>query len=143
MFDRFTEHAKSTFNNARLEAQQLDHSYLGTEHILLGLTRVDDDRVLEALVNLGVEPQAIRRELEALCKRGPGPTKFGAMPFTPRAKRVIELALEEATRLGHRHIDTEHFLVALLAEREGLAAIVLTRLGVELDALRTELRRQR
>jgi ATP-dependent Clp protease ATP-binding subunit ClpC len=65
------------------------------------------------------------------------------MPFTPRAKRVIELALEEATRLGHRHIDTEHFLVALLAEREGLAAIVLTRLGVELDALRTELRRQR
>jgi ATP-dependent Clp protease ATP-binding subunit ClpC len=141
MFDRFTDQAKNVMNAALAEAQKLRNHYIGTEHLLLGVAS-SGGTALDALAHFGVEPQAIRREVEALCHRESDTEKWPQLPFTPRAKRVLELSMEEAAKLGHNYLDAEHLLLGLRAEGEGIAADVLTRLGVELDPLREEVRRQ-
>ncbi len=138
MFDRFTERARKVMSFARHEALTLHHEYIGTEHILLGLIQEGHGVAANVLKNMGVDLAKIRREVEKIVKPGPLHEPSVQIPFTPRAKKVVELALEEATSLGHTYIGTEHLLLALQREQEGIAAHVLTELNVKLDEVREE-----
>ncbi len=138
MFERFTERARKVILLAKGEAKRFNHDYIGTEHILLGLLREGRGVAAAVLKNLGLSLNKIRLEIEKLVKPGP-PTKIeGDVPFTPRAKKVMELAMEEARALGHNYIGTEHFLLGLIAEGEGVASQVLLNLGLDLDRVRKE-----
>jgi ATP-dependent Clp protease ATP-binding subunit ClpC len=123
---------------ARQEAQRLNHEYIGTEHILLGLVQEGSGVAANVLKNLDIDLKKIRSEVEKLVKAGPSMVTMGQLPFTPRAKKVLELALEEASNLGHNYIGTEHILLGLIRERDGKAAKVLTNLGVKLETVREE-----
>lgn len=138
MFDRFTERARKVMGFARREAQRLHHEYIGTEHILLGLIQEGQGVAANVLRSMNIDLEKIRREVEKIVKAGPGTDPMPQIPFTPRAKKVVELALEEATNLGHNYIGTEHLLLALLREQEGIAAHVLMALGVKLEDVRQE-----
>lgn len=139
MFDNFTERARKVLGLARQEAQKFNHEYIGTEHILLGLILEGSGVAANVLRNMEVDLRKIRLEIEKLVQQGPQMvTAPGKLPFTPRAKRVIELAKSEAQTLGHDHIGTEHLLLGLLKESEGIAAQVLVNLGVRLDEVREE-----
>src|SRR5688572_13204349 len=138
MFDRFTDRAKKVMNLARQEAQRLNHEYIGTEHILLGLVQEGSGVAANVLKNLDIDLKKIRQEVEKLVKAGPSMVTMGQLPFTPRAKKVLELALEEASNLGHNYIGTEHILLGLIRERDGKAAKVLTNLSVKLETVREE-----
>ena len=138
MFDRFTERARKVMSFARREAQGFHHEYIGTEHILLGLIQEGHGVAASVLKTMNVDLDRIRREVEKIVKRGPAHEPSVQIPFTPRAKKVVELALEEATQLGHNYIGTEHLLLALLREQEGIAAHVLMALGVKLEEVREE-----
>jgi ATP-dependent Clp protease ATP-binding subunit ClpC len=138
MFDRFTDRARKVMGLARQEAQRLNHEYIGTEHILLGLVQEGSGVAANVLKNLSVDLKKIRQEVEKLVKTGPSMVTMGQLPFTPRAKKVLELALEEASNLGHNYIGTEHILLGLIRERDGKAAKVLTNLGVKLEQVREE-----
>ena len=138
MFDRFTERARKVMGFARREAQRFHHEYIGTEHILLGLIQEGQGVAANVLKAMAVDLEKIRREIEKIVKSGPAVEPSVQIPFTPRAKKVVELALEEAGRLGHNYIGTEHLLLALLREQEGIAAHVLRALGVRLDEVREE-----
>ncbi|MBL7009535.1 MAG: AAA family ATPase, partial [Planctomycetes bacterium] len=138
MFDRFTERARKVMGFARREAQGFHHEYIGTEHILLGLIQEGQGVAANVLKTMNIDLQKIRREVEKIVKPGPAHEPSVQIPFTPRAKKVVELALEEATNLGHNYIGTEHLLLALLREQEGIAAHVLMALGVKLDEVREE-----
>jgi len=138
MFERFTERARKVMSLARQEAQRLNHEYIGTEHILLGLIQEGSGVAANVLKNLDVDPRKIRAEVERMVKPGSNVVQMGQLPFTPRAKKVLELALEEANNLGHNYIGTEHLLLGLLREHDSVAAQALTALGLKLDALRDE-----
>lgn len=136
-FDRFTKRARHVLALAQEEAQRLNHNYIGTEHLLLGLVREESGVAARVLKDLGVEPKALRKGVEEMIGRGERKV-LGKISLTPRTKRVIELAVDEARRLGHHYIGTEHLLLGLAREGEGIAVDVLKSLGVDLDRLRTE-----
>jgi hypothetical protein len=136
-FDKFTDHARAVLTLAQDEAQRFWHPYIGTEHLLLGLLRVDDGLAVSVLRNLGAEPSKVRTAVEFLIGRGDRPV-VGEVRLTPRAKRVIELAIDEARRLGHNYIGTEHLLLGLVGEGEGIASGVLESLGITLERVRPE-----
>jgi len=138
MFDRFTDRAKKVMNLARQEAQRFNHEYLGTEHILLGLVQEGSGVAANVLKNMGIDLNKIRTEVEKIVKTGPSMVTMGQLPFTPRAKKVLELSMEEAGNLGHNYIGTEHLLLGLIKENEGIAAQVLINLGVKLEDVREE-----
>ena len=136
MFNRFTERARKVILLAKEEARRFNHDYIGTEHILLGLIREGEGVAAAVLQNLGLSLESIRLEIEKLVQPGPSTVVSGDIPFTPKAKRVIELAMEEARSLGHNYIGTEHLLLGLIREGEGVAAQVLINLGLDLTKVR-------
>ncbi|MGB2800620.1 MAG: ATP-dependent Clp protease ATP-binding subunit [Dehalococcoidia bacterium] len=136
-FEKFTERARKVLTLAQEEAQRLNHNYIGTEHILLGLVRESEGVAVKVLTNLGADPDKVRGAVEFIIGRGER-TVSGEIGLTPRAKRVIELAVDEARRLNHNYIGTEHLLLGLLREAEGAASSVLESLGVNLDKTRAE-----
>jgi hypothetical protein len=136
-FDKFSDHARTALTLAQDEAQRFNHNYIGTEHLLLGLLRVDDCMATRALRNLGVELPKVRAAVEFIIGRGDLPV-VGEVGLTPRAKRVIELAIDEARRMDHHYIGTEHLLLGIVREGEGIAAGVLESLRVNLDKVRHE-----
>jgi len=136
-FEKFTERARKVLTLAQEEAQRFNHNYIGTEHILLGLVREGEGVAAKVLANLGVELTKVRSAVEFIIGRGER-TVRGEIGLTPRAKRVIELAVDEARRLNHNYIGTEHLLLGLLREGEGVAAGVLESLGVSLEKVRAE-----
>jgi len=138
MFDRFTDRARKVLGLSRQEALRLNHDYIGTEHILLGLVLEGSAVAADVLKNLAVDPKRIQQGVERLVTRGKAPPTMGALPFTTRAKTVLELALEEASNLDHNCIGTEHLLLGLIREEEGIAAQVLRDLNVLLEDVREE-----
>jgi len=138
MFNRFTERARKVILLAKEEAKRFNHDYIGTEHILLGLVREGEGVAAAVLASLGLNPDKIRFAVEKLVQPGPATIISGDIPFTPKAKRVIELAMEEARELGHNYIGTEHLLLGLIREGEGVASQVLINLGLDLDKVRLE-----
>ena len=138
MFNRFTERARKVILLAKEEAKRFNHDYIGTEHILLGLVREGEGVAAAVLATFGLSPDKIRLEVEKLVQPGPATVVSGDLPFTPKAKKVIELAIDEARSLGHNYIGTEHLLLGLIREGEGVASQVLMNLGLELDKVREE-----
>src|ERR671935_47917 len=136
-FDKFTERARKVLQLAQEEAQRFNHNYIGTEHILLGLVREGDGVAARVLNNLGIELHKVRSAVEFIIGRGDRMV-MGEIGLTPRAKKVIELAVDEARRLNHQYIGTEHLLLGLVREGEGIAAGVLESLGVSLDRVRAQ-----
>ena len=136
-FDRFTRRARRVLQLAQEEAQRLNHNYIGTEHLLLGLVRESDGVAVKVLRELGIEPAQVIRAVERTVGRGARPS-FGKPTLAPRTKRVIELAVDEARLMGHHYIGTEHLLLGLVREGEGVAVNVLRSLGVDLDRVRTQ-----
>jgi ATP-dependent Clp protease ATP-binding subunit ClpC len=136
-FDKFSERARRVLTIAQQEAQRLNHNYIGTEHILLGLVHEEEGVAARVLVNLGVNLGKLRQQIEFIVGRGEKPIT-GEIGLTPRAKKVIELAIDEARQMGHNYIGTEHLLLGLLHEVEGVASTVLDNFGVTLDKARSE-----
>ena len=134
-FDRFTDGARKVLTFAQDEAVRFNHAYVGTEHILLGLIRERDGVAARALENMNVELAKVRTAVEFIIGRGGSPAA-GEVGLTPGAKRVIELAIDEARRLGHHYIGTEHLLLGLVREGEGIAAGVLESVGVNIENVR-------
>jgi len=137
MFERFTDRARRVVVLAQEEARMLDHDYIGTEHILLGLIREGDGYAARSLESLGISLDAVRQQVQEIIGRGQQ-APSGHIPFTPRAKKVLELSLRESLQLGHNYIGTEHMLLGLLREGDGVAAQVLVRLGADLDRVREQ-----
>jgi ATP-dependent Clp protease ATP-binding subunit ClpC len=137
MFERFTDRSRRVVVLAQEEARMLDHNYIGTEHILLGLIREGDGHAARALESLGISLDAVRQQVEALIGRGQQ-APSGPVPFTPRAKKVLELSLRESLQLGHNYIGTEHILFGLIREGDGVAAQVLVTLGADLTRVRQQ-----
>jgi ATP-dependent Clp protease ATP-binding subunit ClpC len=136
MFERFTDRARRVIVDAQNEARSLSHSYIGPEHILLGLINEGDGVGAKALEAMQISTDTVRGRIEEITGRGQAPPSTGHIPFTPRAKKVLELSLREALQLGHNYIGTEHILLGLIHEGDGVAAQVLVGLGVELDRTR-------
>ncbi|MDA8261944.1 MAG: ATP-dependent Clp protease ATP-binding subunit [Actinomycetota bacterium] len=137
MFERFTDRARRVLVLAQEEARLLNHNFIGTEHILLGLIHEGEGVAAKALESLGISLEAVREKVEELIGPASGPSA-GSPPFTPRAKKVLELSLREALQLGHNYIGTEHMLLGLVREGEGVAAQVLTSLGADLSRVRQQ-----
>jgi ATP-dependent Clp protease ATP-binding subunit ClpC len=137
MFEKFTDRARQAVVHAQEEASQLNHNYIGTEHILLGLIRDGDGVAAKALAAMGISLEAARQEVEAIIGRGTEQPS-AHIPFTPRSKKVLELAWGEAHELGHEHIGTGHILLGLIREGDGVAAQVLVRRGIDLDRARQQ-----
>jgi ATP-dependent Clp protease ATP-binding subunit ClpC len=135
LFERFTDTARRVVVYAKEEALLLDHDHIGTEHIVLGLLRDDTETAVQALTSLGAGLAVARAQVEEIAGRGEH-SRSGDIPFTPRAKKVLEYSLREALQLGHNYIGSEHILLGLLREGEGRGAQVLRRLGVDFDELR-------
>lgn len=133
MFSRFTDRARKVLVLAQQEAIRLGHGYIGTEHLLLGLVHEGDGVAAKALASLNIDLEKVRTEVEKIIGRGEGSREIG---YTPRAKKVIELAMEEVLRLGHNYVGTEHILLGLIREGEGVAAQVLSSLGADIDLVR-------
>ncbi len=138
MFERFTDRARKVMALANQEAQRFNHEYIGTEHILLGLVKEGSGVGANVLKNLDVDIKKLRLEIEKLVKSGPDMVTMGKLPQTPKAKKVIEYAIEEARALNHNYVGTEHILLGLLRETEGIAAQVLMNLGLKLEDVRQE-----
>ena len=138
MFDKFTDRARKVMALAREEAKRFNHEYIGTEHILLGLVKEGSGVAANVLQNLDIDLKKIRMEVEKIVQSGPDLVSVGQLPFTPRVKKVLEYAMEEAKAMGHNYIGTEHQLLGLLREQEGVAAQVLLNLGVKLEGVREE-----
>jgi ATP-dependent Clp protease ATP-binding subunit ClpC len=136
VFERFTDRARRVVVRAQEEARTLNHDFIGTEHILLGLIHEGQGVAAKALESLGISLEDVRQRVEDIVPPGQVEVRTGHIPFTPRAKKVLELSLSEAKLLGHRYIGTEHILLGLLREGEGVAAQVLTALGADLDGAR-------
>ena len=136
-FEKFSERARKVLSLAQEEAQRFNHNYISTEHILLGLVRESEGVAAKVLSNLGVELAKVRSSVEFIIGRGERPAT-GEIGLTPRAKKVIELAVDEARRLNHHYIGTEHLLIGLMREGDGVAASVLETLGITLDKVRAE-----
>src|SRR5881392_2694308 len=138
MFERFTDRARKVMALANQEAQRFNHEYIGTEHILLGLVKEGSGVGANVLKNLDVDLRKVRLEVEKLVKSGPDMVTMGKLPQTPRAKKVIEYAIEEARNLNHNYVGAEHLLLGLLREHDGVAAQVLMNLGLKLEEVREE-----
>lgn len=138
MFNRFTERARKVIVYAKEEARRFNHDYIGTEHLLLGLVREGEGVAAAVLQKLGLDLETIRIEVEKLVQPGPQTQVLGDIPFTPRSKKALELSAEEARALGHNYIGTEHLLLGLVKEGEGMAYRVLLNLGLDLGKLRNE-----
>ncbi|MFN9374563.1 MAG: ATP-dependent Clp protease ATP-binding subunit [Planctomycetaceae bacterium] len=138
MYERFTDRARKVMQLANQEAQRFNHEYIGTEHILLGLVKEGSGVAANVLKNLDVDLRKIRLEVEKIVKSGPDMVTMGKLPQTPRAKKVIEYSMEEARNLNHNYVGTEHILLGLLREQEGVAAQVLMNLGLKLEEVREE-----
>src|SRR5262245_56807074 len=138
MYERFTDRARKVMQLANQEAQRLNHEYIGTEHILLGLVKEGSGVAANVLKNLDVDLRKIRLEVEKLVQSSPEVGTPGKLPQTPRAKKVIESSIEEAWNLNHNYVGTEHLLLGLLREQEGVAAQVLMNLGMRLEDVREE-----
>jgi ATP-dependent Clp protease ATP-binding subunit ClpA len=137
VFERFTGRARRVVVLAQEEARMLNHNYIGTEHILLGLIGEGEGLAARALQSLRISLEAVRSEVESIVGQGQAaPT--GHIPFTPRAKKVLELSLREALQLGHNYIGTEHILLGLIREGQGVAAQVLQKLGADLNRVRQQ-----
>ena len=141
MFERFTDRARRVVVLAQEEARLLNHNYIGTEHILLGLIHEGEGVAAQALESLGISLEAVRSQVEEIIGQGSS-SPSGHIPFTPRAKKVLELSLREALQLGHNYIGTEHVLLGLIREGEGVAAQVLVKLGADLSKVRQEVIQQ-
>src|SRR4051812_34313857 len=137
MFERFSDRARRVVVLAQEEARLLNHSYIGTEHILLGLIHEGEGVAAKAMESLGISLEAVRSQVEEIIGQG-GSSPSGHIPFTPRAKKVLELSLREALQLGHNYIGTEHILLGLIREGEGVAAQVLVKLGADLSRVRQQ-----
>jgi ATP-dependent Clp protease ATP-binding subunit ClpC len=135
MFERFTDRARRVVVLAQEEARMLNHNYIGTEHILLGLIHEGEGVAAKALESLNISLEAVRQQVEEIIGQGQA-APMGHIPFTPRAKKVLELSLREALQLGHNYIGTEHILLGLIREGEGVAAQVLQKLGADLNRVR-------
>ena len=138
MYERFTDRARKVMQLANQEAHRFNHEYIGTEHLLLGLVKEGSGVAANVLKTLEVDLRKIRLEVEKVVKSGPDMVTIGKLPQTPRAKKVVEYALEEARNLNHNYVGTEHLLLGLLREQEGVAAQVLMNLGLKLDDVRDE-----
>ena len=138
-FDKFSERARRVLSLAQEEAQRFNHNYIGTEHILLGLVRETDGVAARVLASLNIELSKVRSAVEFIIGRGDRAAS-GEIGLTPRSKKVIELAVDEARRLNHHYIGTEHLLIGLMREGEGVAAGVLESLGVDLDKVAQRVR---
>src|SRR5947208_6407834 len=138
MYERFTDRARKVMQLANQEAQRLNHEYIGTEHVLLGLVKEGSGVAANVLKNLDIDLRKIRHEVELLVQSVPDATIPGKLPQTPRAKKVIEYSIEEARNLNHNYVGTEHLLLGLLLEQEGVAAQVLMNLGLRLEDVREE-----
>ena len=138
MYERFTDRARKVMQLANQEAQRFNHEYIGTEHMLLGLVKEGTGVAANVLKNLGVDLRKIRLEVEKLVQSGPEMITVGKLPQTPRAKKVIEFSMEEARNLNHNFVGTEHILLGLLREHEGVAAQVLMNLDLKLEDVREE-----
>ncbi|MDO8748319.1 MAG: ATP-dependent Clp protease ATP-binding subunit [Candidatus Omnitrophota bacterium] len=139
MFNRFTERARKVIILAKEEARRFNHDYIGTEHILLGLIREGEGVAAAVLEKLGLDLQTIRLEVEKVVQPGPTTQILGDIPFTPRAKKALELAAEEARSLGHNYIGTEHILLGIIREGESVASQVLLNLGLDLERVKNEI----
>ena len=139
MNDKFTERVRKVIYLARDEANRLQHDYIGTEHLLLGILRLGEGIAAEVLQRLEVDPEQIQQTIENMVKPTGGTLTVGEIPLTPRAKRVLELSVEEARFLGHNYVGTEHLLLGLIREGEGVAARVLLELGVDRKRVREEI----
>jgi ATP-dependent Clp protease ATP-binding subunit ClpA len=137
MFERFTDRARRVVVLAQEESRLLNHNYIGTEHLLLGLVHEGEGVAAAALAQLGVSLEAVRTQVEEIIGHGDS-SPSGHIPFTPRAKKVLELALREALGLGHDFIGTEHILLGLVREGEGVAAQVLVKMGASLARVRSQ-----
>ena len=137
MFERFTDRARRVVVLAQEEARMLNHNYIGTEHILLGLIHEGEGVAAKALESLGISLEAVRQQVEEIIGQGQQ-APSGHIPFTPRAKKVLELSLRESLQLGHNYIGTEHILLGLIREGEGVAAQVLVKLGADLNRVRQQ-----
>ena len=135
MFERFTDRARRVVVLAQDEARSLNHNYIGTEHLLLGLIHEGEGVAAKALESMDISLDAVRTHVVEIIGEGQS-APSGHIPFTPRAKKVLELSLREALQLGHNYIGTEHILLGLLREGEGVAAQVLTNLGADLSGVR-------
>jgi ATP-dependent Clp protease ATP-binding subunit ClpC len=138
MLDRFSDRAKKVMALANQEAQRFNHEYIGTEHVLLGLVKEGSGVGASVLKNLDVDLRKVRIEVEKLVKSGGDMLTMGKLPHTPRTKRVIEHAVEEARSLNHNYVGTEHLLLGLIREHDGVAAHVLLQLGLTLEGVREE-----
>ena len=138
MYERFTDRARKVMQLANQEAQRFNHEYIGTEHVLLGLIKEGSGVAANVLKNLDIDLRKIRMEVEKLVQSGPDMVTMGKLPQTPRAKKVIEYSMEEARNLNHNSVGTEHILLGLLREQEGVAAQVLMNLGLKLEDVREE-----
>lgn len=138
MFERFTDRARKVMALANQETKRFNHEYIGTEHILLGLVKEVTGVCTAVLKNLDVDAGMLRTQVERLAKSGPEVVTSGRLPPTPRAKKVIEYAIEEARALNHKYVGTEHILLGLIREEEGTAAQVLMDAGLKLDDVRQE-----
>jgi ATP-dependent Clp protease ATP-binding subunit ClpC len=131
MYERFTDRARKVMVLANQEAQRFNHEYIGTEHVLLGLIKEGSGVAANVLKNLGIDLKHIRLKDEKLVQSGPDMVTMGKLPHTPRTKKVIEHAMEESLRLGHNYVGTEHLLLGLVREKEGVAAQALSNLKLE------------
>src|ERR1700678_539909 len=138
MYERFTDRARKVMQLANQEAQRFNHEYIGTEHILLGLVKEGSGVAANVLKNLDIDLRKIRLEVEKIVQSGPDMVTMGKLPQTPRAKKVIEYSIEEARNLNHNYVGTEHLLLGLIREQEGVAAQVLMNLGLKLEDVREE-----
>ena len=137
MFERFTDRARRVVVLAQEEARMLNHNYIGTEHVLLGLIHEGEGVAAKVLTELGISVETVRQQVEEIIGVG-RVAPSGQIPFSPRSKKVLELSLRESLQLGHNYIGTEHILLGLLREGEGVAAQVLQRLGADLNRVRQQ-----
>src|SRR5210317_1305336 len=138
MNDRFTQRVRKVLFLARDEAGRLQHDYIGTEHLLLGIIREGEGVAANVLRRLNIEFERIQKAVEDSVTAPMGPVSIGEIPFTPRAKKVLELSIDEARLHNHNYVGTEHLLLALIREGEGIAADVLTRLGADHETVKRE-----
>jgi ATP-dependent Clp protease ATP-binding subunit ClpA len=139
MYERFTDRARKVMQMANQEAQRFNHEYIGTEHILIALVEEGAGLAANVLKNLGIDLRKIRLEVEQIAQFGRDEATMGKLPQTPKAKKVVEYSIEEARNLNHNYVGTEHLLLGLLREQEGVAAQVLMNLGLKLEDVREEI----
>ncbi|HLX60776.1 MAG TPA: Clp protease N-terminal domain-containing protein [Planctomycetota bacterium] len=140
MFDRFTDRARKSMSFARQNAERLDHDYIGTEHMLMGTLQEGTGTAANALENLEIDIEKLRASLESAVKKGDKPITIGQLPFTPRAKKSLEYAIDEARVLEHNYVGTEHLILGLLREDQGIAAQEMKGAGLTLEKLRAAIR---